>query len=80
MQAHEDRIIKALEDKGYKFDSREELEHFAKTECHVIIPVRSQWEAESKIRHLYVGSELICTWSEEINVKEDGGRFTVIMG
>ena len=70
----EAQIIKALKDRGYDFQDRNELEFFAKTRCQVI----SFMNSSRKI--LAVDGKPICEWWDTFRLERDENKFTYIVG
>lgn len=74
IKKREEQILKVLEDNGYKFENRMELEAFAKTRCVLI----SFQDSSKKI--LIVDGKEICEWFETSRFENDDNKFTCIIG
>jgi len=74
VKKREDQILKVLEDNGYKFENRVELEEFARTRCELI----SFQDSPKKI--LAVDGKQICEWWETSRFENDGNKFSCIIG
>ncbi len=72
-EAWEQQIINKLEDNGYKFETRQELEEFAKTRCNLE-------HHPNKLRRLTVDGLIICEWWDTLEITEKDGKYTSIKG
>lgn len=66
-------FIKLLKEHGYKFETRQELEEFAKKRCKLDV-------FSNKLTKLYVDDILITEWWDTTEVKYEGNKTTVIFG
>ncbi len=62
----EEIILKTLNEKGFKFVNRNTLEHFAKTECELII--------KGEITRLYANTRFILAWDSFAEVIWNNGN------
>lgn len=73
LQQRENQILKALEERGFKFENRIELEEFAKTRCQVL-------RFQNLKRILTVDGNPVCEWWETSRFENNGNTFTCIVG
>ena len=72
-RAMDKKITDALEANGYKFETRQELEEFARTKCNLE-------HHTNKLRRLTVDGLVICEWWDTLEVTEKDGKYTAIKG
>lgn len=72
-RAWDEKIIERLAANGYKFETRQELEEFAKTRCTLE-------EHPNKLRRLTVDGLVICEWWDTLEVTKKYGKYTAIKG
>lgn len=74
VKKREDQILKTLEDNGYKFQNRVELEEFARTRCQLLT------FQDSLKRILVVDGKQTCEWWETSRFENNGNKITCIIG
>jgi hypothetical protein len=73
LQSHrESQIVEALKIHGFEFESKQDLEHFAKTRCML--------NSFPKFRVLSVDGKAVCQWVDEVNLSAVDGKFTAEIG
>lgn len=71
--ALEGQLIERLKECGFEFETRRELEEFAKTRCEREIHA-------NKLNRLKVDGKVIAEWWDTVEIKQDGEKWTAIAG
>lgn len=71
--AREGQLIQRLKECGFEFETRQELEHFAKTRCQLEV-------YSNKLNILRVDENIIAEWWDTVEIKQEGEKWTAIAG
>ena len=74
IEARENQIIEKLKELGYSFDTRKELEQFAKTRCKLFVV------EGSNIKTLLVDGVPLIEWNDKISLNREGDTFNATLG